>query len=108
MDGWKAELVKWLPFNLASFLIVAERNTWFSQAVWYADFQGFMPCSNAPQTCTFDPSFYGNYLKKPLGPPKGKRVKVGAYRWVRQFESATVTLDLTKPLDGTSITFHAK
>jgi hypothetical protein len=33
-NGWKAELEKYLPFNLAAFLTVAGTNTWFTQAVW--------------------------------------------------------------------------
>ena len=33
-EGWKKALAKYLPFNLAAFLIVAETNTWFTQAVW--------------------------------------------------------------------------
>ena len=105
--GWRAELARWLPFNLASFLTVAQPNTWFTQAVWYALDQGFTPCDDAPDTCALDSSFYADYLKKPLGAPKGRRVKVGAYKWTREFEHATVTLDLTSPLEGTSIVFRA-
>ena len=107
MEGWKAELVKWLPFNLASFLIVAEQNTWFTQAVWYEDHQGFMPCPDAPDSCALDPSFYADYLKKSLGAPKAKRKVVGPYQWTREFEHASVTLDLNRPLEGTSIVFHS-
>ena len=28
--------IRYLPFNLAAFLTVAESNVWFTQAVWYA------------------------------------------------------------------------
>ena len=74
----------------------------------YADNQGFAPCrtgANAGQ-CAFDPSFYSDYLKKPLGKPLNTRVQVGDYKWTREFEHATVTVDLTSPLEGTSIVFH--
>eukprot|EP01079_Euglenida_sp_SAG-EU17-18_P006984 gene6984-1248_t len=90
-EGWQAELTKYLPFNLASFLSVAQPNTWFTQAVWYEDRQGFAPCPDAPGTCALDPSFYADYLKKPLGTPQGMRQKVAPYKWVREFEHATVT-----------------
>ena len=106
-EGWKSELVKWLPFNLASFLSVAGPNTWFTQAVWYADDQGFFPCPDAPNTCMVDSSFYSDYLTTPLGPPLGPR-KVdasNAHKWTREFAHATVTLDLTKPLSS-GIAFH--
>ena len=104
--GWQEELDRWLPFNLASFLLVAQQNTWFTQAVWYADNQGFAPCRSDPGSCAFDPSFYSDYLKQPLGKPLNVRVEVGYYKWTREFEHATVTVDLTSPLEGTSIVFH--
>jgi hypothetical protein len=50
-----------------------------TQAVWYADFQGFYPCPDAPTTCQMPDDFYATYLKKPLGAPKGPRKKVGEY-----------------------------
>ena len=43
-------------------------------------------------------------MHKPLGPPLGPRQQLSAYRWVRRFEHAVVTLDLDEPLGpGTSI-----
>jgi len=104
--GWRAALARWLPFNLASFLSVAQPTTWFTQAVWYEVHQGFVPCDDAPDTCALASSFYADYLKRPLGAPRGRRVKVGPYQWTREFEHATVTLDLTSPLEGTSIVFR--
>jgi hypothetical protein len=106
MMGWRDELIKWLPFNLASFLSVAQQNTWFTLAVWYSDNQGFAPCPDNPASCAFDPSFYSDYLKQPLGKPLNVRQKVGYYKWTREFEHATVTVDLTSPLEGTKIVFH--
>lgn len=104
--GWRSALVKYLPFNLAAFLTVAGPNTWFTQAVWYEDHQGFFPCPEAPNTCAMPDDFYAGYLKRPLGAPKGRRQKEGAYKWTREFEKATVTLDLNQPLAGSSINFH--
>ena len=105
-DGWRAQLVKYLPFNLAAFLSVAQSNTWFTQAVWYADNQGFVPCPKEPGTCAMPNDFYASYLKKPLGKPKGARVLVGSYKWTREFEHATVTVDLNNPVEGSGIVFH--
>jgi len=105
-SGWRQQLEKYLPFNLAAFLTVAQANTWFTQAVWYQDQQGFMPCPDRPNSCALGDSFYADYLKKPLGSPKGLRKKVSAYKWTREFEHATVTLDLNNPLGGSGIVFH--
>ena len=101
--GWAKLLQTWLSFNLASFLTVAGPSTYFTQMVWYASFQGFLPCPTAPDSCSTPQPFYPE-LFKPLGPPAGPRKQAGPYRWVRQFEHAVVTLDLTDPLGpGTSI-----
>jgi hypothetical protein len=105
--GWKKALTKYLPFNLAAFLTVAQPNTWFTQAVWYADFQGFYPCPDAPTTCQMPDDFYASYLKKPLGAPAGPRKKVGEYKWTREFAHATVTLDLNGDFASASgVAFH--
>jgi len=99
--GWTALLETWLPFNLAAFLSVAGPTTYFSQMVWYAPFQGFAPCPASPGTCV-DPQYPD--MLRPLGAPLGARTQVGAYKWVRTFEHAVVTLDLDEPLGpGTSI-----
>ena len=102
--GWSHLLETWLPFNLASFLTVAGPSTYFTQMVWYAAFQGFLPCPTAPDSCCTPQPFYPELFTKSLGAPAGPRQQVGAYRWVRHFEHAVVTLDLTDPLGpGTSI-----
>ena len=99
--GWTALLEKWLPFNLAAFLVVAGPSTYFSHNVWYAAFQGFAPCPAAPGTCV-SPEYPD--LSRPLGAPLGPRAQLGPYRWARSFEHAVVTLDLDEPLGpGTSI-----
>jgi hypothetical protein len=105
IEGWQQLLTKWLPFNLAMFLSVAGPRTYFTQMVWYASFQGFMPCPDAPDTCCAPTPFYPEMHKK-LGPPKGPRLQLAKYKWVRHFEHAVVTLDLEEPLGpGTSITW---
>ena len=63
MLGWKKALAKYLPFNLAAFLSVATPTTWFTQAVWYADDQGFYTCPDAPTTCAAPEDFYADYLR---------------------------------------------
>jgi hypothetical protein len=101
--GWQRQLTKWLPFNLAMFLSVAGPRTYFTQMVWYASFQGFVPCPDAPSTCCAPTPFYPD-MHRSLGAPKAPRRQVAKYKWVRDFENAAVTLDLEDPLGpGTSI-----
>jgi len=102
--GWTALLEKWFAYNLATFLTVAGPSSYFSQMVWYASFQGFAPCPAAPGTCV-DPAYPD--LRRPLGAPAGPRRQVGAYKWVREFAHATVTLDLDSPFNGTGIVWRA-
>ena len=101
VQGWGRLLEKWLPFNLASFLVVAGPSTYWTQMVWYAAFEGFAPCPQAPASCV-QPAQAD--VRRPLGAPLGPRAQLGAYKWVRRFEHAVVTLDLDEPLGpGTSI-----
>jgi hypothetical protein len=104
-QGWQALMTKWFPFNLAMFLSVAGDSTYFTQLMWYAFDQGFIPCPDAPGTCAAPTPFYPMMHNK-LGKPKGLRIPVAGskYKWVRTFEHAVVTLDLEDPLGaGTSI-----
>jgi hypothetical protein len=103
--GWRAALQKWLPFNLAAFLTVASRTTFFTQAVWYELHQGFVPCREAPDTCAFPDQGYP-LLHRKLGAPLAPREKLGRYRWRRRFEHATVSLDLSDPLGKSGVVFH--
>jgi len=101
--GWTKILTEWFPFNLAMFLIVAGESSYFTQMVWYAAFEGFLPCPDAPDSCMAPTPFYPE-MHKPLGPPAGPRQQLSAYKWVRHFEHATVTVDLDEPLGpGTAI-----
>ena len=105
--GWRKASEKYLEFNLAAFLTVAQQNTWFTQAVWYELHQGFVPCTNAAcDDTTLGKDFYADFFKKPLGQPQGLRERVGPYKWTREFKHATVTLDLDNPVAGSSIKFH--
>ena len=106
VQGWAALLNKWFPFNLASFLTVAGPSSYFTQMVWYASYQGFLPCPDAPGTCCTPQPLYPEMQNK-LGSPLGPRQQLGPYRWVRNFEHAIVTLDLDDPLGpGTSIVWN--
>ena len=99
--GWAANLERWMPFNLAAFLSVAGPSTYFTQMVWYASYEGFLPCPTAPDTCIGVPS---TDMHRPLGAPLGLRQQLSQYKWQRRFEHAVVTLDLEDPLGpGTSI-----
>lgn len=100
---WRAQLEKYLPFNLAAFLTIAGPGTYFTQMVWYASFQGFVPCPEAPDTC-MGPTPWYPMMSQPLGAPQGPRVQLGPYKWRRTFAHAIVTLDLAEPLGpGTAI-----
>lgn len=103
--GWRRELQRYLPFNLAAFLTVASRTTFFTQAVWYELHQGFVPCPEAPDTCALPSEGYP-MLRKRLGVPLGPREQLGQHRWRRHFEYATATLDLNDPLGGSGVVFH--
>ena len=107
VQGWGKLMAQWLPFNLASFLTIAGPSSYFTQMVWYAAFQGFVPCPLAPDSCV-DPTHLYDIMRKPLGPPLGLRQQLGPYKWVRHFQHAVVTLDLEDPLGpGTSIVWGA-
>lgn len=101
--GWRAQLERYLPFNLAAFLTIAGPNTYFTQMVWYASNQGFVPCPKAPDTC-MGPTPWYPMMSQSLGAPQGPRVQLGPYKWRRTFAHAVVTLDLDQPLGpGTNI-----
>ena len=103
MAGWQEQMAEWLPFNLAMFLSVAGPSTYFTQMVWYASSEGFLPCPAAPDTCCAPRPFFPE-MHKPLGKPLGPRKQLGGYKWVRRFEHAVVSVDLDEPLGpGTAI-----
>ena len=76
VQGWKDMQAKWQPFNLAMFLSVAGRGTYFTQMVWYASFEGFLPCPNSPGSCLAPDPFFP-LMQRPLGAPAGPRVQLG-------------------------------
>jgi hypothetical protein len=95
-------------FALALFLSVAQTNTFFFYgAVWYELHQGFVTCPEAEESCCAPDDWYPK-LDKPLGAPKGERVAVAGrpYEWTREFEHATVFLNLNLP-NASTVTFHA-
>ena len=60
---------------------------------WYSSNTGYIACPDAPSSCPAPPEWYPD-LKKPLGAPKGPRKLVSPYVWTRDFEHASVRLDL--------------
>lgn len=94
MDAWRKVLKEQLLFQLASFLIVADTNVYMTYAVWYELHQGFVTCPENPESCCTPPDFYPE-LRKALGSPIGPRIQRNTYQWQREFQHATVLLDLT-------------
>ena len=72
-----------LEYKLALFLVCAEQNSYLS---YYTPAPAKTSEELAPDLADF---------KKPLGPPKGPAVKNG-YTYTREFQYASVWLDLTK------------
>eukprot|EP00045_Choanoeca_perplexa_P015967 m.208259 g.208259 ORF g.208259 m.208259 type:complete len:459 (-) comp17131_c0_seq1:1160-2536(-) len=91
-----------LQFNnaLSYFLIVAKDNFWWSYSwFWHMiDIEPFDPASTVP-------SGFFPELSCQLGEPKGPAKMVDRWLYVREFEYATVHVDLTKRADS-NVTFH--
>jgi hypothetical protein len=102
LASWKDVMTENIVFPMAAFLTVAEVNTYMTYALWYELHQGFVTCPEKPDSCCTPDNFYPE-LKKPLGNPLEKRVKVGAYQWRRKFEHATIFLDLEMPKNSSII-----
>lgn len=101
---WRDALRAHFAFAQALFLSVAEANTyWFYGAYWYSSTTGYIPCPDDPNSCPAPPEWYPE-LKKPLGAPKGPRVSISPYVWTREFEHATVYLNLYKP-NSSNVTY---
>jgi hypothetical protein len=123
-DQWRDALRSHFGFNQAMFLSVAEANAyWYvaSQPIgalwitthpppptlppaalrsyggtWYGVHTGMVDCPENRNSCPTPPEWYPD-LDKPLGAPLGKRVEVAPYVFRREFEHATVHLDLNMP-----------
>ena len=64
--------------------------------------QGAIQCPDAPETCAAPLTWYPQ-LSEPLGAPLGPAVRSGS-TWRRQFEHASVLLDLDTP-DNSGVVF---
>ena len=64
--------------------------------------QGAIQCPDAPETCAAPLEWYPQ-LSEPLGAPLGPAVRSGS-TWRRQFEHASVLLDLDTP-DNSGVVF---
>ena len=105
-DEWRDALRRHFSFAHALALVVAQTNVfWFYGSTWYSQSGGFIPCPNDIESCRAPPEWYPD-LKKPLGAPLGPRVEVDAYVWTREFEHASVLLNLIHP-NVSKVTFHA-
>lgn len=104
-DEWRDALRAHFPFAYAVFLSVAEVNTWFFYGgVWYELHQGYVTCPEAPESCMAPPEWYPQ-LQQSLGAPKGPREPQGYGKWTREFEHASVSVDLVAP-NASFVKFH--
>ena len=71
---------------------------------WYEVHTGYITCPEAPSSCAAPPEWYPA-LEPPLGVPLGARVPgANPYTWTREFEHASVYLDLNRP-NASTVTF---
>jgi hypothetical protein len=104
-DEWRNALRSHFAFAHALALTVAQTNVfWFYGSTWYSQSGGFIPCPEAPESCRAPPEWYPD-LNKPLGKPLGPRKAMGKYVWHREFEHASVVLNLMVP-NASKVTFH--
>ena len=97
MQQWRAALQRHFSLAHALFLSIAEANTyWMYAGYWYESHTGYIACPEDLSSCAAPPEWYPD-LDKPLGAPLGPRALVGPYAWKREFEKATVHLDLNRP-----------
>lgn len=70
---------------------------------WYPSTTGIVACPEDPTSCPAPPEWYPD-LTRSLGAPLGPRTLVSPYVWSREFEHATVHLDLNRP-NASAVTF---
>lgn len=103
---WRDALRKHFGFAQALFLTIAEPNMyWMYAGYWYTSTTGYIACPENLDSCACPPEWYPD-LKRPLGAPKGPRQLVAPYTWTREFEHASVRLDLNNK-DASTTTYHA-
>ena len=102
---WREALRSHFEFAHALYLSVAQPNIWWMYGgYWYATNTGYIACPENPDSCPTPPERYPA-LDKPLGPPKGERRLVAPYVWTREFEHASIRLDLNQP-NASKVTFN--
>mmetsp|Transcript_8353 Transcript_8353/g.21308 ORF Transcript_8353/g.21308 Transcript_8353/m.21308 type:complete len:162 (+) Transcript_8353:1-486(+) len=80
--------------SLAPFLIVANERTFLSYAWFYNMEDGYIPCPGNAE-CGMPSQWYPEF-RKPIGAPKGPATTDSTRTvWRREFEYATVHVDLT-------------
>jgi len=104
-DEWRDALRRHFAFAQALFLSIAEANMyWMYGGYWYDSKTGYIACPEDPASCASPAEWFPD-LKKPLGAPLGPRKLVGPYVWTREFEHASVRLDLLKR-NTSAVTYH--
>lgn len=105
-DEWRAAIVRHFGFAHALFLSIAEPNMfWMYGGYWYSANTGYIACPENLQSCASPPGWFPA-LKQPLGAPLGPRKLVAPYVWTREFEHASVRLDLLTK-NNSAVTFRA-
>ena len=79
---------------LAPFLIVANRNIWWSYAWFYSPSSGWYPCTD--DSCVGPAEWYPLF-SKPLGEPISPPTCTGGFKWTRKYAHAQVFVDLEDP-----------
>jgi hypothetical protein len=80
----------------AAYLLTVAPGSYISYNWWYQVRDGYVPCPEAPTTCSCPDDWYPA-LSKPTGKPLGSRTRVSGgtgHRWNREFEQVSVTVDL--------------
>jgi hypothetical protein len=91
-------------FHLRLYLDLFTTYNIHSSDYRYSSNTGYIACPEAPSSCPAPPEWFPD-LKKPLGKPKGPRQLVGPYAWTREFEHASVRLDLFNR-NASKVTYH--
>lgn len=86
-------MIELLPQALAPYLIIANRNTWWSYAWFYDTASGFYMCPEDPNSCLGPLKWYESFTR-PLGNPLHDPVSDGAFIWSREYEHASVSIDI--------------
>ena len=91
-DGVRADAALFLTQTIAPFLIVAERNVFFSFAWFYDMASGYIPCPDGVECGIPGPGWFPEF-SRPIGEPKGQAVRNGNV-YTRSFAHLDVYVDL--------------